>query len=108
MGAKVFANAIGHVLFSTEGPQPTPLLVEDELKVVVGGLQAGQMIPPHPEGQAVYYILQGKGVMIVNDKEYPIEVGDIIIVDRGDVRGVKAESDLAFLAVRVTAPPEEA
>ena len=48
-------------VFSAAGPQPQILAELDKLKVILGGLEAGQRIPHHPEGLAMYYFLDGTG-----------------------------------------------
>ena len=88
--------------FSSNGPQPQSLLERDQFKVIVAGLQAGQSIPPHPEGLAIYYFLEGTGWMTLDDEKLRLDPGVIIITEEGAVRGMQAETELSFMAVRVT------
>jgi len=37
-------------VFSPDGPHPQVLAQTDKLKAIIGSLEAGQVIPPHPEG----------------------------------------------------------
>ena len=73
----------------------------DILKVILGGLEAGQQIPLHPEGLALYYFLEGTGWMNVEDERFAVQPGTIVITPAGAKRGVDAETRLAFLATRV-------
>ncbi len=91
-----------HIHFSSDGPQPQPLLVREPIKVVTAGLQAGQSIPPHPEGLAIYYFLEGTGWMTLDDEKLRIHPGVIVITEEGAVRGMQAETQLSFMAVRAT------
>jgi len=90
-----------HVKRADEGPQPNFLVKENGFRVILGGLEAGQQIPEHPEYRAVYHFLEGTGVMIVDGERYPVAAGTTLVVPKGAVRGVDAETRLAFLAVRV-------
>lgn len=89
------------VVFSPDGPYPNILSHTDKLKAIIGGLQAGQVIPPHADSLAVYYFLEGTGWMTVDDERYPVLSGTIIITPDGSKRGVEADTRLAFLAVRI-------
>jgi quercetin dioxygenase-like cupin family protein len=89
------------VVFSAEGPSPQVLMANDKAKVVVAGLQEGQRIPPHPEVLGVFHCLEGTGWMTVDGERLPFNAGATVIVPAGASRGVEAETQLVFLAVRV-------
>lgn len=89
------------IVYSAVGPQPNILAEDEKLKVILAGLEPGQRIPPHPEATAVYYILQGNGWMTVDDERRAVGPGSVVIMSQGASRGVEAETQLAFLAVRV-------
>ena len=89
------------VVYSAEGPQPQVLLEDDKVKVVIGGLQAGQKIPVHPAGLGVYHFLEGTGWMIVDDERFAVSPGATVIAPAGAQRGIEAETRLAFLATPV-------
>lgn len=88
-------------IFSPDGPHPQVLVQTDKLKVIIGSLEAGQVIPLHPEALAVYHFLDGSGWMTVDDQRYPVLSGTIIITPEGAARGVEAETRLVFLAARI-------
>ncbi|MCC6190681.1 MAG: cupin domain-containing protein [Anaerolineales bacterium] len=95
-------DANAKVVFSPAGPQPQFLAQDDKLKVLVAGLEAGQSIPSHPESLAVYYFLEGSGLMQVDDETFPVAAGATVITAEGARRGIQAHTRLAFLAVRVS------
>ena len=101
------ANAVSYpdwrkkVAFSEEGPNPQVLLADDKVKVVLAGLREGQMIPSHPETQGVFQCLEGTGWMTVDGERIPFNGGATVIVPPGASRGIEAETQLVFLAVRV-------
>jgi quercetin dioxygenase-like cupin family protein len=90
------------VTFSEEGPQPRVLLDGERLKIVVAGLMPGQVIPPHPESLGVFHILEGSGWMTVAVERLAIEAGATVIVPDDVARGLEAQTQLAFMATRVT------
>src|SRR5512146_3432260 len=89
-------------VFSPDGPQPQVLFLQGEVKVLVGGLEAGQKIPPHPEGLAVYHFLEGRGWMLVDGERLAVTQGTTVITPEGAPRGMEAETRLIFLAARIT------
>lgn len=95
------------VAFSAEGPQRETLLETDQVRVILAGLEAGQRIPPHAEGAAVYSFLDGAGSMIVDGERFAVRAGTIVVTAAGATRGVEADTRLVFLATRVAQPPDD-
>ncbi len=89
------------VVYSAAGPQPQILIENEKLKVLIAGLEPGQVIPPHPESLAVYHFLGGTGWMRVDGERFAVGPGATVITLAGSVRGIEAETQLAFLATRV-------
>ena len=89
------------VNFSPEGPKPQVLEEDNRLKVILAGLEPGQKIPEHPENLGMYYFLEGKGWMIVDGERIEVSQGATVITPQGAVRGMEAQSRLAFIAARV-------
>jgi quercetin dioxygenase-like cupin family protein len=102
MTYKYFSDVKTKVIFSTEGPQPQSLYTEGQLKVITAGLEAGQKIPIHPEGLAVYTFLEGKGWMVVDGERLLVEPGACVITLAGAQRGIEADTRLVFLAARIS------
>lgn len=101
MQVKYYPHWKEMVVYSAEGPQPQILEESERVKVIVAGLQAGQKIPVHPENLAVYYILEGEGIMIVEDERYAVTPGSTVVVPQDSGRGLEAKTRLAFLATRI-------
>lgn len=96
----MFTNWQEKVVYGTDGPQPHILLETNTSKVVLVGLQPGQIIPPHPAPSSVYTIIDGTGWMTVNDDRIALEPGVIVTMPDETVRGVEAETRLVFLGTR--------
>ena len=91
------------VRYGTPGPEPTLLRDEPELRVLIAGLEPGARIPPHPGPLGVYHILEGEGLVTIDDEEREVTAGMTAIAPAGAVRGISATTRLAFLAIRVGA-----
>lgn len=99
--ATLFPNWREKVIYSTEGLQPQILLVNDKVKILLAGLEPGQKIPEHAENSAMYHILEGSGWIFVDGERWPVSPGATIVMPDGTVRGMEAETRLAFLAIRI-------
>ena len=85
------------ITFGTEGPQPQPLLDNDEVKMVLVGLEPKQQIPAHPVPPAVYYFIEGYGWMTINDDRFEVGPGVIVRTPDGANRSIEAKTRLVFL-----------
>ncbi len=66
-------------------------------------LDAGQEIPPHPEGyDAVFYVLGGIGLFTVGSNETRLEPGAMIYSPKEKLRGIKSIEKLSILGIRET------
>ncbi len=90
------------VVYAAQGPQPQVLVETEQYRAVIGGLVAGNSIPIHPEGPSVFHFLEGSGKMTVGDETFAVQAGATVIVPDGAPRGIEAETQLAFLAVRLS------
>ncbi|HQY92733.1 MAG: cupin domain-containing protein [Caldilinea sp.] len=95
-----FPSVEKQVIFGEDGPRPQFLVDSEKLKVLVAGLEPGQQIPTHPETLAVYYFLEGEGVMTVNHEEFAVTAGSTIVTPLGAARGMRATTRLIFLAAK--------
>ncbi len=89
------------VVYSAKGAQPQVLVENVKFKSVIIGLAAGNSIPPHPEGPALFHFLEGSGRVIVGEQSFTVHAGATIIVPDGAMRGIEAETQVALLAVRL-------
>jgi quercetin dioxygenase-like cupin family protein len=103
MAYRYFSDVKTKAIFSREGPQPQGLFAEDKVKVLTVGLEAGQKIPIHPEGLAIYTFLTGNGHMDVDGDRVLVGPGSIVITLAGTQRGIEADSQLIFMATRISA-----
>ena len=92
------------VTYAAPGPKPALLVDEEDLRVLVGGLEPGGQIPPHSARRAVYHALEGEGIFHLDGEAHPFRAGAVVVAPLGSTRGIDAVTRLAFLAVRIGAP----
>lgn len=89
------------VTYGEQRPNPQTMMENQRVRVIIAGLRPGQRIPAHPEAAAVYHFLEGQGVMSVDGAQFPVQQGTVIVMDEGAQRGLLAETQLVFMAVRL-------
>ena len=97
----LFPNWKEIVVYPENGAQPQVLVETENYKSVIAGISAGNSMPPHPEGPAIFHFLEGSGQMIVGEQIFSVNAGATVVVPEGALRGIQADTQLAFLAVRL-------
>lgn len=66
-------------------------------------IKAGKSISyqKHNHRDEVWTIIDGKGILTLNDKEKEVSIGDVIIIKKGDKHALRAISDLHFVEVQI-------
>jgi len=78
----------------------------DRTKVVLGYFEPGQFIPVHaPDSDVVVDVQQGTALVRDGDADHHVAAGDVVVVEAGTERGVKAINGDRLEALLVTAPP---
>lgn len=82
--------------------RPQILCAAPDAKAPMICLEAGQEIPAHPSGTGIFYILEGKGVMYLDDEEISLSKGMVVIAPEGSKRGLKGVEKLVAVAIHVS------
>mgnify|MGYP002277402600 CR=1 FL=1 len=78
----------------------------ERMKVVRGYFEPGQFIPVHaPSSDVAISVRSGTGVVRDGETDRLVEPGDVVVVEAGTDRGIKADEDSRLEALLVTAPP---
>jgi quercetin dioxygenase-like cupin family protein len=80
---------------------PQILKASPDYKIPLICMKPGQEIPPHEGGTGVLYIVSGKGVMTVDGQEVEVQAGNMILVDKGESRGIRALETMMAFAVHI-------
>lgn len=78
---------------------PRILKAGPDYKVPLICLDEGQSIPPHASGVGVFYIISGTGIMTVGEEDAEVMAGNMIFVEEGVKRGIRATTRLTAFAV---------
>lgn len=107
-GTTLYPEWREQIVYAPHGPQPRVLLENERVKVILAGLEPGQVIPGHAEATAVYHFLEGTGWMVVDGEKLAVGPGATVVMPDGAVRGIEAQTRLAFLATKAIATPGRA
>jgi mannose-6-phosphate isomerase-like protein (cupin superfamily) len=80
------------------------LYTGEQLQLVLMSLKPGEDIGSevHPENDQFFRFDEGKGKVVINEKEYEVEDGDAVIVPKGaehNVINTSEEGDLKFYTI---------
>ncbi len=70
--------------------------------VLAPGVSIG--IHQHEQDEEYYYIISGKGMMTLDDQQFPVKTGDITAVYPGGVHGLEnnGDEDLRIIVISVS------
>ena len=80
---------------------PQILKASPNYKIPMICMKPGQEIQPHSGGTGVFYIVSGKAVMTVDGAEVKVQAGNMILIDEGESRGIRATEMLTAFAVHI-------
>jgi quercetin dioxygenase-like cupin family protein len=87
--------------FSANGPVKKDLMKTAGSNIVLVCLEAGQVIPPHPEPYAVVFVvLQGAGVITSGTTENPVKPLHLVSVKKDENRGIRCDERMVLLGIR--------
>lgn len=82
---------------------PQIMRADAQCKIPLICMNPGQEIPAHPGAFGVFYIVKGSAVMTINGREQTVKAGNMIFVEKGEARGIRAVETLVAFAVHITA-----
>lgn len=78
----------------------------EHMKVVLGYFEPGQFIPVHaPDSDVAVDVQRGTALVRDGDEDRRVGPSDVVVVDAGTARGIKATGGERLEALLVTAPP---
>ena len=87
--------------FSATGPVKKDLMKTAGSSIVLVCLEAGQVIPPHPEPYAVVFVvLQGEGTITSGAVEHPVKPLHLVSVKKDENRGIRCNKRMILLGIR--------
>ncbi len=92
----------GLVKYSDEGPVKEIFYDKGNLKAQIVCLKAGQIIPPcKMSNDVLFYIVEGEGEIIVDDKKEKLKSGVSVVVPKeAESRSIIAKTNMVILGVQ--------
>ena len=104
----VFTSFDKERAFDDSAFSPVPVYTGHGYRVILAYLKAGQYIPVHsPKTDLVLLVHSGEGEVVAADRRFDVKPGDVVIVPRGEKRGVNARTAMEILHL-VSPPPTDA
>jgi len=87
--------------FSAIEPVKKDLMKTAGSNIVLICLEAGQVIPPHPEPYAVVFVvLQGEGIITSGTTENHVNLLHLVSVEKDENRGIRCNQRMVLLGIR--------
>lgn len=102
MTYQFFPDVKNMVIFSPAGAHPQNLYTDGRFKLLIAGMEPGQVIPMHPEGFTLYLFLEGAGWMVVDDQRLKVGPGSAIVASAGSMRSIEADATIIYMTVRLS------
>ena len=94
-------NLLDAARSSPDGPVKIDLVRTAGSNIVLVCLEAGQVIPPHPEPYAVVFVvLEGEGVITSGTQEYEVVPLHLVSVAKDEDRGIRCTQRMVLLGIR--------
>ncbi len=96
----VFIEALSAARFASDRPIPQLLFDSSDVRVVVFGFKAGQVMEPHTSTSTVLLqVLTGQGRIGIGDDDQVAAPGQVVICPPNVLHFMSAETDMTVLAV---------
>jgi quercetin dioxygenase-like cupin family protein len=103
----MFTNFESNRRYSEMSFTPVQVYKTNNYAVILTYFKSGQFIPIHkPNIDVILYVHRGKGKIVAGEEKYEVKEGDLIIVPKGEKRGVLAETNMEILHI-VSPPPSQ-
>lgn len=97
-----FIKTHGLTDFSASEALHMPLLETDKLRTLLLNLSGGQKSPLCKMSvDVLYYVIEGEGGLLVEDEQYSLRAGSVVIVPAEIKRLISADTSMRVLGVQV-------
>ena len=92
--------------FSKEKRIRKKLLGSEKLAAEFVCYEPGQSTPQHPHSNqdALFYVIEGRGTFIIDDKEVPVEETTLVLVPARVKHGISADKNSRLVVMFIKAP----
>ena len=99
-------HPLSEAVFNPEKMGKSTIFASERLLVGFNSFEPGQehRLHTHDDMDKVYYVLQGKGSFVLEDREIEMEAGMMLIAPGGVPHGIRNSSDARLVVLAVLAP----
>ncbi|WP_049899073.1 cupin domain-containing protein [Halococcus agarilyticus] len=96
-------KTLGYELKAADEPRP------NEMRFNYFVYEPGDTVRRHTqvEQEETFFVVEGRGRMVVGDEAFAIEAGDTVVVDPGPWRHIEAEEEMRIFAVGAPNRPDD-
>jgi len=95
-----------HAVYDPERMGKSTLFQSDRILVGLNAFEPGQehRLHAHAGMDKVYYVLQGRGVFLLDGREEPMEAGLMLVAPEGARHGIRNTGSERLLVMAILAP----
>ena len=95
-----------HAQWRADKMRKTTLFESSKMLVVLNGFEPGQShaLHAHAGTDKLYYVIEGEGVLLLDDRELAMRAGDVLVAPDGVPHGVRNTGQERLLVLAVLAP----
>ena len=95
-----------HAVFNPDKMGKATLFKSSRLLVGLNAFEPGQehRLHSHAGMDKVYHVLEGSGLFLLEDRELPMTVGEMLIAPEGVPHGVRNTGEVRLIVLAILAP----
>jgi quercetin dioxygenase-like cupin family protein len=95
-----------HAVFAAEKMGKATLFRSERIMVGLNSFEPGQehALHAHSGMDKVYHVLSGKGYFLLEDREIPMETGQMLIAPEGVAHGIRNHTEERLIVLAILAP----
>ncbi len=95
-----------HASFRPDKMGKATLFQSEHLMVGTNGFEPGQehALHAHRGMDKVYYVVEGSGLFLLDDRELPMDVGVMLVAPEGVRHGIRNTGDSRLIVLTILAP----
>jgi quercetin dioxygenase-like cupin family protein len=95
-----------HAVFAPDKMGKTTLFRSERILVGLNSFEPGQehQLHAHSGMDKVYHVLAGRGYFLLEDREIPMEAGQMLVAPEGVAHGIRNDAQERLIVLAILAP----
>ncbi len=95
-----------HAVFAADKMGKATLFRSERILVGLNSFEPGQEHPLHAHSgmDKVYHVLSGQGIFLLEDREIPMQAGQMLIAPEGVAHGIRNDAAERLIVLAILAP----